>query len=253
MTAFESTKDAVSYTWNNNSTLRFCCKLITCPLFGPCYYIRSSDHPSCVKQTRGPSRKQLERYTVLAGVEHRRRVRRVGRKRIPSVDGEKWWNKKAKGQSQSPLFAKLPLELRLQIYEMVLCDQEELTMRFNEDQPWDRWKVRAEQGRDTKMLRTCKKMFVATLPFSILRNRSLTELLATARPPRCSTPRTPSNLTPTSCSPPLYQRYLRSVLPLSEKSFSSSLCSGMVAMILSRGTEICCHYLVECKASKRYV
>jgi hypothetical protein len=58
--------------------------------------------------------------------------------------------------------------LRLQIYEMVLCDQEELTMRFNEDQPWDRWKIRAEQGRDTGMLRTCKRMFVAALPSSIL-------------------------------------------------------------------------------------
>jgi hypothetical protein len=56
----------------------------------------------------------------------------------------------------------------LQIYEIVLCDQEELTMRFNEDEPWDRWKVRVEQGRDTKMLRTCKKMFVAALPSTIL-------------------------------------------------------------------------------------
>jgi hypothetical protein len=120
------------------------------------------------KRTRSPSEKQLKRNTVLADVKHRRRVRRVARKRIPSVDRERWWNSKAKGQSQSPLFAKLPLELRLQIYEMVLCDQEELTMRFNEDQPWDRWKVQAEQGRDTKILRTCKKMFVAALPSSIL-------------------------------------------------------------------------------------
>ncbi|CAN9211985.1 unnamed protein product [Alternaria alternata] len=32
-------------------------------------------------------------------------------------------------------------------------------MKFNEDEPWDRWKVKAEQGRDTKMLRTCKKIY----------------------------------------------------------------------------------------------
>ena len=161
MTVFQSTRDAVSYTWNNNNnTLRFCCKLITCPLFGDCYYMR--------KRTRSPSEKQLKRYTVLADVKHRRRVRRVARKRIPSVDGERWWNSKAKGQSQSPLFAKLPLELRLQIYEMVLCDQEELTMKFNENEPWDHWKVGAEQGRDTKMLRTCKKMFVDALPSPVL-------------------------------------------------------------------------------------
>ncbi|CAN9277880.1 unnamed protein product [Alternaria sp. RS040] len=32
-------------------------------------------------------------------------------------------------------------------------------MKFNEDEPWDRWKVGAEQGRDTEMLRTCKKIY----------------------------------------------------------------------------------------------
>jgi hypothetical protein len=157
-------KDTAQYIWNDNDTLRFWCKLITCPFLGPCYFLGSLKYHTCIKQSHSPSKRQLVRYGVLADVKHRRRVRRSAkRKRSVSVDGDRWWNKKAKDQSQSSFFARLPAELRLKIYEMVLCDQEEFAMKFNEHEPWDYWDVRAEPGCDTSMLRTCKNMFVTPL------------------------------------------------------------------------------------------
>jgi hypothetical protein len=162
-------KDTAQYIWNDNDTLRFFRKLITCPFLGPGYIRRSLKHHTCVKQSYSPSKRQLKQYAVLADEEQRRRVRRSAeRKRSVSVDGKRWWNKMAKDQLQSSFFAKLPVELRLKIYEMVLCDQEEFAMKFNEHEPWDYWDVRAEPGCDTSMLRTCKNMLVTPPPLPLV-------------------------------------------------------------------------------------
>ncbi|KAG9191333.1 hypothetical protein G6011_09421 [Alternaria panax] len=96
----------------------------------------------------------------MADVEHRIRFRRARRsKRSVLFDGKRWWNRKAKTQSQSLFLAKLPVELRLQIYEMVLGEQDEFAINFTEDEPWDCWNVRADSGCDLNVLRTCKRIY----------------------------------------------------------------------------------------------
>lgn len=91
------------------------------------------------------------------------------RKRSVSVD-RTWelWRKNAEDQSQSPLLAKLPAELRLEIYEMVLCEQEEVGLSYDRYKYWDCWEVKAASGCNTEMLRTCKKMSVSSSPFGTI-------------------------------------------------------------------------------------
>jgi len=84
------------------------------------------------------------------------------RKRSVSVDRTRgFWRKNAEHQSQSLFFTKLPAELRLQIYEMVLCEQEEVGLSCDHLKYWDCWEVKAASGCNTEMLRTCKKMYVS--------------------------------------------------------------------------------------------
>jgi len=165
MPIVEPIKDAILYTWHTNSTLRFCCKLVTCPLFGLCYWLRSIEPHTCVKGPHGrPSRAQQRRYDALARIEHRRRVRALEkRKRSVSVDRTRGvWRKNAEYRSQSLFFTKLPAELRLQIYAIVLSEQKEVGLRFNREELWDRWRIKAVSGCNMEMLRTCKKMSVSS-------------------------------------------------------------------------------------------
>jgi hypothetical protein len=182
-------------------TLRFGCKIIICPLSCPFYCLLG-----CAlfvsKHGYRADEKQLERWDIMADIKHRKRVRRVGkRKRSVSVDGKRWYHSKAKDQSQSLFFAELPVELRLKIYEMVLCNREELAIKINKVQPWDEWNLRAGPSCDAAMLRTCKKVFVASFPLLPSFDLLLTNDTAIARLPQCCTQETLSYSTPTSYYP----------------------------------------------------
>ncbi|KAH6876192.1 hypothetical protein BKA58DRAFT_381199 [Alternaria rosae] len=170
MPIFEPIKDAILYTWHTNSTLRFCCKLVTCPLFGLCYWIRYIG-PITFHKCPGPPAPPRRQH-ALANIEYRRRVRRLKkRKRSVSVDRTRGlWRKNAEDQSQSPFLAKLPAELRLKIYEMVLCEQEEVGLSYDCYKYWDCWEVKAASGCNTKMLRTCKKMYREAIPLLYSQN-----------------------------------------------------------------------------------
>ena len=88
------------------------------------------------------------------------------RKRSVSVDRTRGlWRKNAEHQSQSLFFTMLPAELRLKIYEMVLCEQEEVGLSCDHLEYWDCWdcwEVKAASGCNIEMLRTCKKMSVSS-------------------------------------------------------------------------------------------
>jgi hypothetical protein len=93
----------------------------------------------------------------LSKVEHNRRVRRLrSRKRDVSVDGG-WWKKR--GQEQCLLLAKLPAELRIQIWEEVLCGMEDICI-VSGRLASDRLNVRAERKCFPQILRTCRQMYV---------------------------------------------------------------------------------------------
>jgi hypothetical protein len=220
MTTFQPIKDTLRYLWHDSATLRSCCKIITCPLSCPYYCLRACLPSGCVYIV---NEKQLKRWAIIADIKHRKRVRQVGRrKRSVSVDGKKWYNSKAKDQSQSPFFAELPVELRLKIYEMVLCNREELAMKNNDVQQWDNWNLRAEPSCDAGMLRTCKKMFVASFPLLTSFDLLLTNDTAIARPLQCFTQEILSYSTPTRRYPASRQQYLRSASLRSDKLFSAS-------------------------------
>ena len=194
MPIFEPIKDAIVYTWHNNSTLRLCCKIVTCPLCGLCYWLRHIGPIHIFHKRPGTSGPPRREHT-LANIKYRRRVRGLRRrKRSVSVD-RTWgpWRKNAEDQSQSPFFAKLPAELRLKIYEMVLCEQEEVGLTCDHLKYSDCWEVKAASDCNIEMLRTCKKMFVSSSPFGSLSSRRLTIDTGTARPFRSSTLRTRSN------------------------------------------------------------
>ncbi|KAF2788034.1 hypothetical protein K505DRAFT_421381 [Melanomma pulvis-pyrius CBS 109.77] len=94
------------------------CCLVCCPLF-------------CLNCVARNCARRCEPRSAIKEKEVRRARERIKnvhwsqreemlqtRRRNPSVDG---MNERAKDQAQSPLFAALPPELRLKIYEMVLC------------------------------------------------------------------------------------------------------------------------------------
>ena len=87
----------------------------------------------------------------------------VNRKRSISVDGR--WTKnpfsrkrKTMEQSQSDFFAKLPAELRLKIYSMVFRDIENIEVDAYDKAEDDMFKLSADPGRSTGILRTCRRM-----------------------------------------------------------------------------------------------
>lgn len=86
-------------------------KLITCPCCCLCY-LDLANH----------GRKQRKKEHHMSRINQYRRVNSIrNRKRSLSVDGKRK-KRKMKDQGQSPLFGKLPAEIRLKIYEMVLCE-----------------------------------------------------------------------------------------------------------------------------------
>ncbi|KAH6845924.1 hypothetical protein BKA58DRAFT_395415 [Alternaria rosae] len=150
MPIFEPIKDAILYTWHTNSTLRFCCKLVTCPLFGLCYWIRYIG-PITFHKCPGPPAPPRRQH-ALANIEYRRRVRRLKkRKRSVSVDRTRGlWRKNAEDQSQSPFLAKLPATMIATNIGTV--------------------GIKAASGCNTKMLRTCKKMYREAIPLLYSQN-----------------------------------------------------------------------------------
>jgi hypothetical protein len=89
------------------------------------------------------------------------------RKRSVSLDGRQmkklvWRKRETREQKQSDFFTKLPPELRLKIYKLVLCDQEEigvdLTEKAEDRDKGELLKFKSEPGCSTSMLLSCRRM-----------------------------------------------------------------------------------------------
>ncbi|RAR13242.1 tetratricopeptide-like helical [Stemphylium lycopersici] len=90
------------------------------------------------------------------------------RKRAISVDGNLGispWVRESETneQDQSSFFSILPVEIRLQIYKLVLCDEEEKNVDAKEQEKmWDErdwFSFRATPSCPVGMLRTCRKLY----------------------------------------------------------------------------------------------
>jgi hypothetical protein len=157
-------KDPVLYKWHSSERLRYWAMLITCPFFCCCYFAQCHLGDCTGANKR---REREKRNGTMSAVKHRRRVRHVkSRKRSVSVDAGRSWRRKreTKEQGQSPFFAMLPAEVRLRVYEMVLCAAfGESEIQANEVKR-DQWNVRVEYGNGYNMafLRTCRRIYVPT-------------------------------------------------------------------------------------------
>ncbi|KAF1940061.1 hypothetical protein EJ02DRAFT_456333 [Clathrospora elynae] len=102
----------------------------------------------------------------MSDISQSRRVRRLqSRKRSVSVDGSRWKKKReTKEQGQSAFFARLPPEIRLRVYEMVLCEQEDVYVHPNYEERRDFLNVRAWRGCSPQLLRTCRRIYREAIP-----------------------------------------------------------------------------------------
>jgi hypothetical protein len=150
-------KDSAIYAWNADSTLRSWvetrkyppgCGHRHCGLCLTCRYLETKQE-----------KEQERRDEILSKIEHNRRVKRLqSKKRDISVDSGRRKKRDAVEQEQCSLLAKLPAELRLQIWEEVLCNTEEICIvpgRLARD----RLNVRAERKCFPQILRTCQQMY----------------------------------------------------------------------------------------------
>jgi hypothetical protein len=104
----------------------------------------------------------------MGEVKQARRERSLqSRKRSISLDGRQmkqliWRKRETREQWQSNFFARLPPELRLKIYKLVLCDQDEigvdLTEKAEDRDMGESFKFKSEPGCSTSMLRSCRRM-----------------------------------------------------------------------------------------------
>ncbi|KAF2652199.1 hypothetical protein K491DRAFT_695763 [Lophiostoma macrostomum CBS 122681] len=125
----ESVKDSATWLWYSKPGITLCLKVVSFPLLCCCYTYHF--WPSRWDKDRHEKKKR----GILSSIAQRRRERAIeNRKRSLSVDEISKWGirrRREKGQEQSVLFEKLPPELRLKIYEMVLCDLGRLHVGFS--------------------------------------------------------------------------------------------------------------------------
>ena len=110
----------------------------------------------------------MKQFLIMSEIAQARRERGVqSRKRGISVDGKRWmspWARKreTKEQYQSSFFSMLPVEIRLQIYKLVLCDEEEKNVEAKEQEKnsdgRDWFSFRAKPSCPVGMLWTCRKL-----------------------------------------------------------------------------------------------
>jgi hypothetical protein len=192
MQPFTHIRESVLYAWNDSPRLRRRVKLLTCPCLWYCYLSHSFGFHDCTGQ-RG-RRRQENRNRIMSEVTQARRERALQRrKRSVSVDGGRMdimfrKKKEAADQMQSALFRKLPVELRLNIYEFVLCEHDVMVVdpRLTTDN-YDRkdyFKFRTGSGCSVSILRTCKRLQVN--PHAPPRAQLISPP-ATAKPSPCST------------------------------------------------------------------
>jgi hypothetical protein len=150
-------KESAIYAWNASSTIRSWVETRKYP--SRCRHRHCGLCLSCKYLAKKQEEEQEIRDETLSNIEHNRRVRRLrGRKRDVSVDGG--WRRKKRGvveQEQCVLLTKLPAELRIQVWEEVLCNAEEICIvpgRLARD----RLNVRAERKCYLELLRTCRQM-----------------------------------------------------------------------------------------------
>jgi hypothetical protein len=121
-------KQSAQHFYYSHPSIKTCFKILTCPLCGPYYLARAWTRCPRVRKDN----KRRERHGALSSIAQRRRERALkSRKRSPSNDRSRCGKRVvAQNQSQSPLFSKLPAELRVKIYDMVFYGTGRLHIRF---------------------------------------------------------------------------------------------------------------------------
>ncbi|KAF2126595.1 hypothetical protein P153DRAFT_359565 [Dothidotthia symphoricarpi CBS 119687] len=165
---FDRTKDNARYLWEDSRLLRFCVKGLSCT-----FCIIHSWGWMCMQEPG--MNKQAKRDATLTEINQRRRERQLKkRKRSVSVDVDPWGRKAMGEQHQSLFFCKLPAELRLRVYEMLLLESGDeasidATTNDNDDEMCcitpnavekNFLRLRAKIPRPVALLRTCKRMHV---------------------------------------------------------------------------------------------
>jgi hypothetical protein len=150
-------KESAIYAWNAPSTLRSWLETRKYP--SNCRHRRRGRCLSCGDLAKEQEKEQEIRDATLSNIKHNRRVIRLrGRKRDVSVDGGRRRKKGgAAEQVQCVLLAKLPAELRIQIWEEVLCNGEEICI-LPGHLVQDRLNIWADRRCYTELLRTCRQM-----------------------------------------------------------------------------------------------
>lgn len=167
-------------------TARFVLGPILCPILFPCYcyYLMGAMVPTCGNGKMSARHAKRARRTAIVGqIAQCRRERGLqNRKRELSVERKR--NKRTKDQDQSPLFAKLPTELRLKIYEMVLCETGSVHV-FHSTRGHDPLglaslvSIEEDECSDQplcfgprptlNLLKTCRKMYFLRIHYSVLK------------------------------------------------------------------------------------
>ena len=118
-----SIKKFAQWIWYSHPGIRSCLKAVSCPLRYCCSIHHTTVEHRCARS-----------YHDLIPVAQKRRERAIqNRKRSLSVDDtmkRRMMRRKAKDQLQSPLFGRLPGEIRNRIYEAVLCGSGRLHVGF---------------------------------------------------------------------------------------------------------------------------
>ncbi|KAH6876191.1 hypothetical protein BKA58DRAFT_381198 [Alternaria rosae] len=167
MQPFTYIRESVLYAWNDSARFRRWTKLHTCPCLGCCFCIHSAGFSDCTGDRR--KRRRQKRNLIMSEVKQARRERALAnRKRSVSVDGRQIKmpfrrREETMEQLQSAFFGKLPAELRLKIYELVLCEQDAIVVNPDEKADTcdrrDVFKFKTEPGRSVSILRTCKRLY----------------------------------------------------------------------------------------------
>jgi hypothetical protein len=127
-------KEHALYFWHTHPRIRLICEILTSPILWR-YFVFGSGKRRVrhFYYTSRNSKYQQERMETLSRISQTRRERALReRERSPGAEGS-WWRKsrkmrerkrkrKSREQEQSILFAKLPGELRMKIWEEVLCE-----------------------------------------------------------------------------------------------------------------------------------
>lgn len=145
------------YDQSNKPEFKYFMKRIQCP----CWYCDNTNDPG------GSYSFERDKKQILKGLKeskanHERRIRGVkSRERSVSIDGRWRWDKKALAQDQSYFFSKLPTELKMRIYKMLLVDESgkmDIMMRRHKNPSYDCFRLCAMPGIHTALLSTCRRM-----------------------------------------------------------------------------------------------